>query len=61
MVFSFLKKLASKSDDYLQGYMDGFEEGLREGLREGLNHTKEPCRSVTSSKTWEEVYTNSSY
>lgn len=57
MVFSFLKKLASKSDDYLQGYMDGFEEGLREGL----NHTKEPCKSVTSSKTWEEVYTNSSY
>lgn len=57
MVFSFLKKLASKSDDYLQGYMDGFEEGLREGL----NHTKEPCKSVASSKTWEEVYTNSSY
>jgi hypothetical protein len=57
MVFSFWKKLASKNDDYLQGYIDGFEEGLREGL----NHTKEPCKSVTSSKTWEEVYTNSSY
>lgn len=57
MVFSFLKKLASKSDDYLQGYIDGFEEGLREGL----NHTKEPYKSATSSKTWEEVYTNSSY
>ena len=57
MVFSFWKKLAIKNDDYLQGYIDGFEEGLREGL----NHTKEPCKSVTSSKTWEEVYTNSSY
>lgn len=57
MVFSFWKKLASKSDDYLQGYIDGFEEGLREGL----NHTKEPCKTATSSKTWEEVYTNSSY
>ena len=57
MVFSFWKKLASKNDDYLQGYIDGFEEGLLEGL----NHTKEPCKSVTSSKTWEEVYTNSSY
>ena len=57
MVFSFWKKLASKNDDYLQGYIDGFEEGLLEGL----SHTKEPCKSVTSSKTWEEVYTNSSY
>ena len=57
MVFSFWKKLASKSDDYLQGYIDGFEEGLLEGLK----HNKEACESTTSSKTWEEVYTNSSY
>lgn len=26
MVFSFWKKLASKSDDYLQGYIDGLKK-----------------------------------
>lgn len=57
MIFSFWKKLASKSDDYQRGYIDGFEDGLLEGLK----HNKEICESTSSTKTWEEIYTESSY
>lgn len=57
MIFSFWKKLTSKSDDYQQGYMDGFEVGLFTGLR----NSKDTCNVASSTKTWEEVYTESSY
>lgn len=57
MIFSFWKKLASKSDDYQQGYIDGFEDGLLVGLRD----SKETCNATSSTKTWEEIYTESSY
>lgn len=57
MIFSFWKKLASKSDDYQQGYIDGFEDGLLAGLRD----SKETCNATSSTKTWEEIYTDSSY